>query len=78
MLNRAVITSLAAFAIFASAMLVTPATAAMKDKVHQVVIHVDDNDPKRMNMVLNNAATAGFNTATSTKAPNRVMMATDR
>ena len=56
MLNRAVITSLAAFAIFASAMLVTPATAAMKDKVHQVVIHVDDNDPKRMNMVLNNAA----------------------
>ena len=56
MLNRAVITSLAAFAIFASAMLATPAIAAMKDKVHRVVLHVDDNDAKRMNMVLNNAS----------------------
>jgi intracellular sulfur oxidation DsrE/DsrF family protein len=28
----------------------------MKDKVHRVVLHVDDNDPKRMNMVLNNAS----------------------
>ncbi len=56
MLNRAVITTLAAFAIFASAMLATPATAAMKDKVHRVVLHVDDNEAKRMNMVLNNAS----------------------
>ncbi len=30
--------------------------AGSKDKTHRVVIHVDDNDPKRMNMALNNAA----------------------
>jgi hypothetical protein len=34
----------------------TPTIAAPKDGVHRVVIHVDDNDPKRMNMALNNAA----------------------
>lgn len=30
--------------------------AASKDGVHRLVIHVDDNDAKRMNMALNNAA----------------------
>ncbi len=33
-----------------------PSAAAPKDGVHRLVIHVDDNDPKRMNMALNNAA----------------------
>jgi len=57
MLNRAVITTLSAFVIFATEMWATPASAAgMKHKVHRVVLHVDDNDPKRMNMVLNNAS----------------------
>ncbi len=35
---------------------ITPSLASPKDGVHRVVIHVDDNDPKRMNMALNNAA----------------------
>ncbi|HER26865.1 MAG TPA: hypothetical protein ENI69_07125 [Rhodospirillales bacterium] len=29
---------------------------ASEDKVHKIVFHVDENDPKRMNLVLNNAA----------------------
>ena len=28
----------------------------MAEGLHRIVIHVDDNDPKRMNMALNNAA----------------------
>ncbi|MCB2102002.1 MAG: DsrE family protein [Rhodobacterales bacterium] len=34
----------------------TPAAAAENDGVHRVVIHVDENDPARMNLALNNAA----------------------
>ncbi|MDP7601090.1 MAG: hypothetical protein QF605_06870 [Rhodospirillales bacterium] len=33
----------------------TPTITVPKDGVHQVVFHVDDNDPKRKNMALNNA-----------------------
>jgi len=33
-----------------------PIFAATKDGVHRLIIHVDDNDPKRRNMALNNAA----------------------
>jgi intracellular sulfur oxidation DsrE/DsrF family protein len=35
---------------------VTPAIADQDEGVHKVVLHVDDNDPTRMNMALNNAA----------------------
>ena len=45
-----------AFALFAVAFWATPTIAAPKDGVHRVVLHLDDNDPKRMNLVLNNAA----------------------
>ncbi|MBI3453252.1 MAG: DsrE family protein [Rhodospirillales bacterium] len=30
--------------------------AAKKAKIHRVAIHVDDNDPQKMNLALNNAA----------------------
>jgi intracellular sulfur oxidation DsrE/DsrF family protein len=30
--------------------------AASRNDTHRLVVHVDDNDPKRMNMALNNAA----------------------
>jgi intracellular sulfur oxidation DsrE/DsrF family protein len=33
----------------------TSTIAAPKDGIHRLVIHVDDNEPKRMNMALNNA-----------------------
>jgi len=46
----------AAFALLVTVLWVTPSFAAPKDGVHRLVIHVDDNDPKRMNMALNNAA----------------------
>ena len=29
---------------------------ADEDKIHKIVFHVDDNDPARMNLVLNNVA----------------------
>ena len=29
---------------------------APQDKVHNITFHIDENDPKRMNLVLNNAA----------------------
>ncbi len=45
-----------AFALLAAALWTTPTIAAPKDGVHRVVLHLDDNDPKRMNLVLNNAA----------------------
>lgn len=32
----------------------SPLTLEAADKMHKVAIHVDDNDPKRMNMALNN------------------------
>jgi intracellular sulfur oxidation DsrE/DsrF family protein len=47
--------SLAAFILAISAISITPAALA-EDRVHKVVLHVDDNDPKRMNLVLNNAS----------------------
>lgn len=45
-----------AVALLASALWTTPTIAAPKDGVHRIVLHLDDNDPKRMNLVLNNAA----------------------
>ncbi len=50
----------AAFMGIALAMTAAPAFSAQemkqaeRQKVHHVVLHVDENDPKRMNMVLNN------------------------
>lgn len=48
---------LAAAAMVALALNMVPAdrTLAAGAKIHRVVIHVDDRDPKRMNMALNNA-----------------------
>jgi hypothetical protein len=43
-------------ALFAFAILVPAAPLAAAERVHKVVIHVDDNDPARMNLALNNAA----------------------
>lgn len=37
-----------------SVMFISPVFSG--DKVHRVAIHVDENDPKRMNMALNNVA----------------------
>ena len=45
----------AAVVIAGTALALTP-SAAMAEGLHRIVIHVDDNDPKRMNMALNNAA----------------------
>ena len=49
-------------ALVAAGMMLAPAAPVsagqvaqqQAQKVHRVVLHVDDNDPKRMNMVLNN------------------------
>jgi intracellular sulfur oxidation DsrE/DsrF family protein len=43
--------SLAALVLLAS----SPASLAGETVVHKVAIHVDENDPKRMNLALNNA-----------------------
>ncbi len=40
--------------LFMAALLVSAAGIAAD--VHRIVLHVDENDPKRMNLVLNNAA----------------------
>lgn len=40
--------------LFATALLLSGLVSAAD--VHRVVLHLDDNDPKRMNMVLNNAS----------------------
>lgn len=40
--------------VFSTAFVIPAATAA-DGKHHKVAIHVDDNEPKRMNMALNNA-----------------------
>jgi intracellular sulfur oxidation DsrE/DsrF family protein len=40
--------------LFAVALLASAATLA--GDIHRVVFHVDENDPRRMNLVLNNAA----------------------
>ena len=45
----------AAVVIAGTALALTP-SAVMAEGLHRIVIHVDDNDPKRMNMALNNAA----------------------
>ncbi len=48
-------TALTCMVLMLAWLLAGPVGAA-EDKVHRLVIHVDDNDPKRMNMALNNAA----------------------
>ena len=40
--------------LFAVALAVAPGAALAQAKAHRVAIHVDDNDPQRMNMALNN------------------------
>ena len=40
---------------FAAALTLSAPLEAYAHKVHKVVIHVDDSDPKRQNMALNNA-----------------------
>ena len=44
-----------AFALMATVLWASPSFAGPKDG-HRIVFHLDDNDPKRMNLVLNNAA----------------------
>ena len=44
------------FSLILAAIWISPLSATSKDGTHRVVIHVDDNDPKRTNMALNNAA----------------------
>ena len=44
---------LAALVVSPAGQVATPAWAAQQ-KVHKVVIHVDENNPKRMNLALNN------------------------
>lgn len=43
------------FLVLTMVFVVNGVTAA-DEKIHRVAIHVDDNDPKRMNMALNNVA----------------------
>ena len=52
----AIAPTLLAFSLVLITIWIAPVNAAPKDGVHRVVIHVDNNDPKRMNMALNNAA----------------------
>lgn len=47
---------LLAITLLAGILLSITSIASADDAVHKVVIHVDDNDPKRMNMALNNVA----------------------
>ncbi|MGI9492410.1 MAG: hypothetical protein ACR2QF_08435 [Geminicoccaceae bacterium] len=54
-MKRLMITVLAGFAAI-SASVAGLASGALADSVKRVAIHVDENDPKRMNMALNNAA----------------------
>ena len=49
----AIAPALLTFSIVLITIWITPVNAAPKDGVHRVVIHVDDNDSKRMNMALN-------------------------
>ena len=55
MKKHSMTTFLIAFSLFLAATTLVPATAAPKGGIHCVVIHVDEIDPKRMNMALNNA-----------------------
>ena len=52
----AIVPALLSFGLVLIMLSTPPSNAAPKDGIHRVVIHVDDNDPKRMNMALNNAA----------------------
>ncbi len=52
---KRLIASLASVLALVAFLLPAPPADAHQDKVHRVVIHVDDKDPKRMNMALNNA-----------------------
>ena len=52
---KRLIASLASVLVLVAFLLPAPPADAHQDKVHRVVIHVDDKDPKRMNMALNNA-----------------------
>lgn len=46
---------LAVLGVALPAISLPPAAIAAEMKVHKVILHVDDNDPRRMNMALNNA-----------------------
>ena len=52
---KRLIASLASALALVAFLLPAPPADAAQDKVHRVVIHVDDKDPKRMNLALNNA-----------------------
>lgn len=57
MLKRSVLPIMAVLAMLAYLAPTGPAAAAQSTPgVHKLVLQVDDNDPKRMNLVLNNAA----------------------
>ncbi len=45
----------AAFALATLMAVTAPQDAYAQEKIHKLVIHIDDNDPKRMNLALNNA-----------------------
>jgi len=53
LISRRIAVTLCAVAVMALSTIQTPAAFA-GEAAHKVVFHVDDNDPKRMNMVLNN------------------------
>ncbi len=53
---KRLIASLASALALVAFLLPAPPADAAQDKVHRVVIHVDDKDPKRMNLALNNAS----------------------
>ena len=52
---RASIRSILNLSLFAVLLLVSASVLA-SDSMHKIVMHVDDNDPARMNLVLNNAS----------------------
>jgi intracellular sulfur oxidation DsrE/DsrF family protein len=52
---RASIRSILNLSLFAVLLLVSASVLA-GDSMHKIVMHVDENDPARMNLVLNNAA----------------------
>ena len=54
-MNRLLVAILAGLAAITTAFVSTP-NQALAEGVKRVAIHVDENDPKRMNMALNNAA----------------------
>ena len=56
MMNKTLKTLFAALAVFGLVASVTPTVAQAQQKVHKIVMQVNDNDPKKMNIALNNAA----------------------